>query len=118
MKNSLIVNALGCITIGFLLSACATPNVEPVTAVEVRTVEVKRPAPIVPNVDQLNLRAVKWIVITPENIDQKFSEIQEGELVFFALTRQGYENLSLNLSDVRANIEQYKKIVAVYKSQF
>lgn len=101
-----------------LLSGCATPKVEPVTSVEVRTIEVPRPAPIVPSVDQLDLREVSWIIITPENIDEKFAEIKEGDLVFFALTREGYENLALNISDIRANIEQYKRIIAIYQSQY
>lgn len=119
MKRNLTINALGFIMSLSLLSACSTqPPVEPVTSVEVRTVEVPRPAPIVPNVDQLDLRQVEWVVITPENIDQKFAEIKEGELVFFALTRDGYENLVLNLSDIRSNIEQYQRIVAIYRQQF
>lgn len=113
------VKALGFIISLSLLSACSSqPPVEPVTSVEVRTVEVPRPAPIVPNVDQLDLRQVEWVIITPENIDQKFTEIKEGELVFFALTREGYENLALNLSDIRSNIEQYQRIVAIYRQQF
>jgi hypothetical protein len=102
-----------------LLSACSSaPKVESVPHVEVRTVEIPRPAPIVPDVDQLSLRPVKWVIITPDNIDEKFKEIQQGDLVFFALTREGYENLALNLSDVRSNIEQYRRVIAIYKQQF
>lgn len=113
------VKALGFIMSLSLLSACSSqPPVEPVTSVEVRTVEVPRPAPIVPDVDQLDLRQVQWVIITPENIDQKFAEIKDGELVFFALTREGYENLALNLSDIRSNIEQYQRIIAIYRQQF
>lgn len=118
MRKSLTLNALGCITSLLLLSACSTPKVEPVTSVEVKTIEIPRPAPIVPSVDQLDLRPVQWVIITPENADQKFKEIKNGEYVFFALTREGYENLALNISDIRANIEQHKKIIAIYKQQF
>jgi len=114
-----IPNALGFLISAFLLSACATsPALDPVTTVEVRTIEISRPAPIVPNVDQLDLRPVQWIVITPENVDEKFTQIRDGEMVFFALTREGYENLALNMSDIRTNIEQYQRIIAVYKRQF
>lgn len=119
MKKSLILNALGFIMSSSLLSACSTQQqIKPVTSVEVRTIEIPRPAPIVPNVDQLDLKPVHWVVLTPDNIDQKFGEIYNGDMVFFALTKEGYENLTLNLSDIRANVEQYKKIVAIYKSQF
>lgn len=118
MRRNSTLNALGFITSLLLVSACSTSNIEPVTSVQVRTVEVPRPAPIVPNVDQLDLRTVEWVVITPENIDQKFSDIKNGEIVLFALTREGYENLALNMSDIRAMVEQQKKIIAIYQKQF
>ena len=118
MKDNSILNVLGFITIAFLLSACSTPNVEPVAPVEIRTVETRRPAPIVPTVDQLNLRKINWIIITPDNVDEKFAQIQKGELVLFALTTEGYENIALNLSDVRALIEQQNKIIGIYENSF
>ena len=64
------------------------------------------------------MRDVNWVIITPENVDEKFAAISSGELVLFAVTAQGYENLALNLSDVRANIDQYKAIIAVYERSF
>lgn len=118
MTKSLIQNALGFILIGFLTSACSTKEVEPLNIVEVRTVETARPAPVVPEIDQLSLRPIEWLIITPENVDEKFNEIKNGEVVLFALTTEDYENISLNLSDVRAAMDQQKKIIAVYKSQF
>lgn len=118
MKKNSILSVLGFTMSLLLLNGCSTPKVEPVTSVQVKTIEIPRPAPIVPSVDQLNLRDVKWVIITPDNIDEKFAEIKDGDLVLFALTKDGYENLSLNLSDIRMNIEQYKRIVAIYKAQF
>lgn len=100
------------------LAACGSRVEEPVKPIEVRTIEIPRPAPVVPEVDQLRLREVEWIIITPENVDEKFAEIKNGEAVLFAITADGYENISLNLSDIRAMIDQQKKIIAIYKSQF
>lgn len=100
------------------LAACGSKNTETVKPVEIRTIEVSKPAPVVPAVDQLRLRPVDWIVLTPDNVDQKFNQIKTGELVLFAVTVNGYENIALNLSDIRAMIEQQKKIIAIYKSQF
>jgi hypothetical protein len=117
MKENSIRNVLGFLTILFLAS-CGAPAQEPVQSVEVRTVQISKPAPIVPDVDQLNLRPVSWIIITPDNVDEQFAKIQNGELVLFALTAEGYENIALNLSDIRALIEQQKKIIAIYKSNF
>lgn len=86
--------------------------------VVVKTQPVATPKPIVPPVDQLRMRDVKWVVITPENIDEQFAKITTGEVVLFAVTAQGYENLALNLSDVRANIDQYKAVIGVYERSF
>ena len=118
MTESLIQNALGFILIGFLTSACSSKEIEPVNIVEVKTIEIARPAPVVPEIDQLSLRPIQWVIITPDNVDEKFNEIKNGEVVLFALTTEDYENISLNLSDVRAAMDQQKKIIAVYKSQF
>lgn len=85
--------------------------------VEVRTVETKRPAPIVPEVDQINLRTVSWKVITPENIDEVFTSMS-GDAVLFAVTSAGYEALALNLSDVRAMVQQQQRIIAIYQRSF
>lgn len=89
-----------------------------VERVVVKSQPVKTPKPIVPGVDQLKMRPVNWIVITPENVDEKFAQMQGGELVLFALTTDGYEAIAQNLSDVRANIDQYKAIIAVYERSF
>ena len=116
MKKSLIISVL---FFTLLLNACSKPEVapEPIPVI-VKTIEITRPAPIVPEVDQLNLRPINWVVITPENINDTFAKMKTGEVVLFALTKDGYENLALNLSDVRSNIQQYKQIIAVYKAQF
>ncbi len=100
------------------LAACSAPTIEPVPVVETRTIQIPKPAPIVPRVDQLSLKPINWIIITPDNIEEKFAQIQKGELVFFAVTAEGYENIALNLSDIRALIEQQNRVIAIYKSQY
>lgn len=99
------------------LANCGKPIVEPVQSVEVRTVEVKPPKPIVPTPDQLKLRDFEWIVVTPDNLDEVFNNL-DGEKVLFAVTAKGYEAIALNLSDIRALIEQQNKIIAIYEKQF
>ena len=122
VKDSSTRNARGygliALTSLFLLSACgSTPEIEPIRPVEVRTVQIPRPAPIVPSVDQIQLRDVKWIIITPENVDEVFASMS-GEMVLFAVTTSGYEALALNLSDVRSMIQQQQKIIALYKNSY
>lgn len=101
-----------------LLTACSTPAIQEIPPVEIRTIQVQRPAPILPPVDQLRLRSIEWFIITPENVDEQFQRIQRGELVLFAVTSTGYENLALNLSDIRALVSQQQRIIAIYQEQF
>lgn len=85
--------------------------------VEVRTVQVPRPAPIVPEIDQLRLRDVNWVIITPENAETTLASLS-GDAVLFAITADGYEDLALNLSDVRAMIQQQQRVIAIYESSY
>jgi len=63
---------------------------------------------------------VKWFVITPENYEDVFKDLESKkyDLVLFGLTDEGYENLSLNLSELRKYIMEQKKIIAAYKEYY
>jgi hypothetical protein len=99
-----------------LLSACSTP----VEQVEISTVPVERPRLVLPPPGELNMRDVEWIVVTKDNIDQIMQNFNEtGErFVLFALTVDGYENLSLNTNDLRSFIEQQQAIIVAYKNYY
>ena len=119
MRTNLIRNAAGFGLAATILSGCSVPEeVIETPRVEVRTVEVQRQKPIVPSIDPIALRDVDWIILTPNNIDAKIQELKTDELVFFALTTNGYENLSLNISNIRAVIEQQQRIIAIYEKQY
>lgn len=105
--------------LGFLLltSACAKPTepeVQTVEKVVVSTVQVQRPAPIVPKADALNLETLDWVLITPENVDEVLKD--GGRL--YALTPEGYKNLTRNMRDIFAHIEQKNVIIAVYERSY
>lgn len=117
MQGSLIRNVLFCGPAISLLSACASTTEEQIPIIETRTVQIQRPAPIVPTVDQLRLRNVQWRVVTPDNVEDIFQSLS-GDVVLFAMTSDGYESLALNLSDLRAMIEQQQIIIALYESSF
>lgn len=103
-----------------LVASCSrTPEISSsIAPIEVVKVEIKRPKPIVPPIDQLDLRPINWQIVTPNNFQEKFDGIVSGEKVFFAITAEGYEALSLNISDIRGMIEQQQKIIEIYENQF
>lgn len=104
------------LALGFL-AACG-PN-RPET-IEISTSPVEKPTLVVPSADSLNLRTVRWTILTPENFDEKISVLfsRGTPVVLFALTESGYENLSLNLNDLRTYIEQQKRIIVAYENYY
>ena len=73
-----------------------------------------------PNVDQVNMRRIEWVIINEENMDEKIADLTAGgaPLAIFALTAQGYENLGLNFSDIRALVQQQQQIILAYDNYY
>lgn len=118
---SLIVSVLGCSLLLMGISGCTKfVKTPPETIVKVQTVEVKKPKLTVQKPDTVRMRNVTWHVITVENFEQKIAEITASgnAAVFFALTSNGYENLSLNMNDLRAFIEQQKSIIVAMENYY
>lgn len=106
----LLISVSGCMGTG------DTP-VEVPREIVVKRVPVDKAKPIVPSVGEYKNRDVTWVVITPENAEEKFASLK-GDKVFIALTADGYEHLSLNLNDLRSLIQQYKGVIKVYEDQY
>jgi len=75
---------------------------------------------VLPNVDPVNMRRVEWVVINEENMEEKIAELTKGgaPLAMFVLTAQGYENLGLNFSDIRAMVQQQQQIILAYENYY
>ena len=115
MKH-LIKNVLGFGLALVILSGCSsTPQ-----RIEVSAKPVDKPELVLPQADALRMKDVEWVLITPENFEEKVAEIQKSgrPVVFFALTDEGYENLSINFSSIRAYIQQQQSVVAAYENYY
>ncbi len=57
-----------------------------------------------------------WVV-TAENLDQFIADFKEqyGEVAFVALSMRDYENLALNIGDLKRYINQQKEIIVYYE---
>lgn len=114
LENS-IRNVLGCLTL-FVLSACG----HPVEEIRVSTTPVEKPRLVLPSADRIITRPVEWIIITPDNIDQVFEQLRSRNqsLALFAVTADGYENIALNLNDIRTYIQQQQTIIVAYERYY
>ena len=100
-----------------LLAACSSTPVAPPAKIITETEYVTPPKPIVPNADPLDLRDVDFIIVTKDNVDEVFEKLKDDK-VLFDLTAKDYEQIALNLSDLRAYISQQKSIIILYENAF
>ena len=84
-----------------------------------RTVTVAPNIPLKPAPRPIDMTDVNWYVVTTDNIEEfeKRFENETSDLVFFALSVPHYQNLSVNLSDIRRYIEQQQAIILYYETQ-
>ena len=75
--------------------------------------------PLQPSPRPINMIDIKWYTVTTDNIDEfeKNFENDNGDLVFFAISVPHYQNLSLNLAEIRRYIEQQQSIIIYYENQ-
>jgi hypothetical protein len=105
-----------------LLNGCASFSLfgKRVQPVEVKTVAIERtplnlrdPSPLEPRVPQ-------WIIITPENADKVWEELQKknSNLVLIALTDKGYEELAVTMVEIRNFINMQRQIIIKYREYY
>ena len=67
---------------------------------------------------EIDLLNVNFFVITEENLEDKFKEIEkllDGQFVVFALTPDGYEKMAENFQEVRRYVMQQKELIVYYR---
>ena len=115
MKLFLLVALLlvsGCSILG---SGRDIPEVKPV---EVVTVVKKAPMYHPPLPNNIESVPVEWTVLNPELMQAYLDDLSEGNAptnVWYALTTKGYENLSINMAEVKRYLRQVISIVKYYK---
>ena len=86
--------------------------------VEVQTKFVEKQIPIQGHPKGLSLFPIQFYAVTEENFDEfkeKFEKENGGRMVYFALSVPDYENLSLNMGELKRYIEQQKTIIVYYE---
>jgi hypothetical protein len=97
------------------LTGCSTfrePEIKVVTQIEKTTVPiVARPKPI-------DLVDTRVYVVTKDNYESFVKEFTEehGELAYVVLSMKDYENLAINIADLRRYIEQQTEIIVYYEN--
>ena len=91
------------------------------TTKPIEVVTVSEPAPLYhpPLPLEVQLVDIQWRVLTPEIMDEYFAALEEGSAppqAYYALTTQGYENLSMNTAEQKRYIKDVLAIIKYYRS--
>ena len=116
MAYNLTKSVLGFGLVMTLLSGCSSLP----STLNVSAKPVTKPILVLPDVDEVSMRRIEWIVINEENVDDELAKLKEKNIPtgLYALTGQGYENLGLNFSDIRALVQQQQAIIVAYKNYY
>ena len=115
VKHS-IASVLGFGLVLLLISGCSsTPQ-----KIQVSASPIEKPQLTLPNVDELSMKEVTWVIITEENYEKVFADLKKSgrPLAIFGVTDKGYAHLGENLSAIRALIQQQQTIIAAYETYY
>lgn len=98
-----------------VLANCARPEPE----IAVQTEYVEKDIPIVDRPRPVELITPKFYVANRENFQEFIKEFRSNNATetFIAISVKDYENLSLNLAELKRYIEQQNKIIVYYETQ-
>lgn len=109
------------LTLPLLISGCSLfggwNSVEPITinkkAVEKTRLDLPLPTPF-------TAKEINWVVVTPENASKVFAELKEKniDVVLFAITDEGYEQLAVTMAELRNIIAQQRAVIIKYKEYY
>ena len=68
----------------------------------------------------VKVREMQWFVVTKDNIDQVWKKLEEDkvDLVLFALTDDGYQELAMTIAELRNHIANQRAIIIKYKEYY
>jgi hypothetical protein len=115
VRERLTANVLLCGLAILLISSCSTLN-----PIEVTSTPIEKPQLVLPSADLVNMRELRWIVINEDNVELVFEILRKTgrPVALFSLDGKSYENVSLNLSDLRTFIQQQTAIIAAYQDYY
>ena len=102
------------IPFAIFLAGCQTTNTVTTPVLQ------DRPAFVPPPIAAAKQEPINWIVLNKGNAAEKIADLEksEGIVAVFALTPRGYENLSVNVAELRRYIQQQNAIIAAMRKYY
>jgi hypothetical protein len=102
------------------LQGCALLAWNAIKPVEVQKKAVERTPLNLADPQPLKPSSPNWIIITPANAEQVWAELKKknADLVLFALTDDGYEELAVDMAQIRTFIAQQREVIVKYREYY
>lgn len=120
--NVRLLQILSISLLSISLSGCASLNLfgsreKPIT---VSTVPLEKTPLALPDPPALRTKPIEWVVITPDNADTVWQRIAEkdDDVVVFALTADGYQQLSVTIAELRNLIATQRVMIQKYRDYY
>lgn len=70
--------------------------------------------------EPIKAKPIQWVIVTPDNAEEIFKQMEaRGQnLVLFAITDDGYQQLALTIADLRNFINTQRTIIIKYKEYY
>jgi hypothetical protein len=103
-----------------MLQGCAMFGWDSVSPIEIRKRAQERTPLNIADPKPLKPTAPQWFVVTPENQAKVFADLKAKniDLVLFALTDDGYEELAVDMAEIRAFVAQQREIIIKYREYY
>lgn len=115
-----MIRILVAVTLVLTLSGCSMLAWKKVEPVVIKKEEVARTPLNLSDPPPLKPATPTWILITPANAERIWKDLQsrKTDLVLFALTDDGYEELSVSIAELRNFIAQQRQILMKYREYY
>ena len=110
--------SLSLVLIVTLLLSSGCSSILPEPKIIIQTEIVERQIPTVPLPKQVQLNDITIYVVSPEQNFEEFKaefEAKNGADSYIAISVKDYENLSMNIAELRRYILQQKQIILYYE---
>jgi len=103
--------------VALFLAGCSGLSRKPETEVKVVTKIVPTTIPTVAQPKPIQLNDTRVWVVTEDNLEKFIADFKEqyGEVAYVALSMRDYENLAMNIGDLKRYIGQQKEVIVYYE---
>jgi hypothetical protein len=112
ITSLLSINLVGCASFGLFGSREKPINVS--------TVPLEKTPLALPDPQPLKSKPIQWAVITPANADAVWERLSQDDedVVVFALTPDGYQQLAVTIAELRNLIVTQRVIIQKYREYY